>query len=401
MTVIELSEYRDAVVALERLDIEFLQQRLAGKIRVTRPALGEGYILNPQQHVGVVELPSGTLLRSTPKVPIANLVKMLAEALDLPELLEERVDFERVEELLELTARHFVQQVRQIIDGGMHRAYVEQAENRSTLRGRIDFAEDLRANYALRHRVFCRFDEFTWDIPENQVIRQVLELLAAQPHFSRGLRNDLWSTQALMNDVAVGRFVSSDLAGFQYHRFNQRYEAVHRLCGLFLEGASLSEALGAFDGRAFLVDMNALFERFISRVLERRASAGVRVRAQVRTFLDRGRSIPIRPDLVIETGGRPVLVADCKYKAVILNEFRQSDVYQVLAYCTALECDQGMLISPASEVIGEAATVAIRGSDVVIRQVTVDLSVSPMAWDAELDRLTAVVVGLRVQTAVA
>ena len=33
---------------------------------------------------------------------------------------------------------------------------------------------------------------------------------------------------------------------------------IHQLCRLFLEGASLTEELGVFDFRAFLVDMNKL-----------------------------------------------------------------------------------------------------------------------------------------------
>lgn len=383
MTVVELVEYQDRAVDLDRADVEFLQATLGSKIRVTRPPLGDGYILNPQQYVGVVRLPTGRILRCQSKVPITNLTKMLAEAIDLPELLKEQVQLERIDDLLELTARHFVSLVLRLIDAGMYRAYVEQTENRTTIRGRIAFAEDVRTNYALRHRTVCQYAELTWDIPENQVIRQVLRLLAAQPMFSRGLRNDLRSADASMYDVSEGRLQSSDLDRFQYQRFNVAYEPVHRLCRLFLEGASLSEELGSFDGRAFLVDMNMLFERFVTRVLQKRCPVGMRVRDQVHLHLDEERTIPIRPDLVVQRGTNVVRVADCKYKPA-KDDFRNSDVYQLLAYCTVMGAQDGMLIYPRSEFSEGTATVHVRESPISIHQRTIDLAVSPALWDGEL-----------------
>lgn len=383
MSVIELAEYRDSTVQLAPHDLAFLQRVAARRLRISRPLQGDGYVVNPQQFVGVLQLPSGALIRSTPKVPIANLVRMLAEALDLPELFDEHVAYDSVDELLELTARHFAHLARRIVESGMHRAYVEQADNLRALRGRIDFSEDLRANFALRHRVFCRFEEFTWDVPENQVIRQVLRLLSVQPHFSRLLRNDLRSLDQLMGDVTVGRFTPADVTHFSYHRFNDHYRPVHQLCRLFLEGASLSEELGSIDGRAFLVDMNALFERFVTRILQARVPAPIAVRAQLKTHLDQDRLIPIRPDLAFEHSGHVLLVADCKYKAAT-DEFRNSDVYQVLAYCTALHCTQGLLIYPASELSGPGERVTIRGSNVSVQQVRIDLSAQGTGWDAEL-----------------
>lgn len=387
MSSIDLVEYQDLAVELERGDVEFLQSTLSAKIRVSRPALGEGYVLNPQQYVGVVRLPSGQIVRCQSKVPIANLTRMLAEAVDLPELLHERVQLERIDDLLELTARHFVSLVLRLIDAGMHRSYVERTENLTAIRGRIAFAADVRANYALRHRTVCEFAELTWDIPENQVIRQVLRLLAAQPTFTRGLRNELRSADASMSDVAEGRFRATDLDHFHYQRFNAAYEPVHRLCRLFLEGASLSEELGTFDGRAFLVDMNLLFERFVTRVLQKRCPAGLRVRAQAGLNLDEERTIPIRPDLLVQDGSNVIRVADCKYKPA-RDDFRNSDVYQLLAYCTVTGANDGVLIYPRSEFSAQTTAVQIRRSGIGVRQLAIDLSVPLPRWEEELRSMT-------------
>ena len=81
----------------------------------------------------------------------------------------------------------------------------------------------------------------------------------------------------------------------------------------------------------------------------------------------------MRPDLVIRDRGVPRLVADCKYKRLEPDEFRHHDVYQVLAYCTAINVEQGLLVYPVHEV-NVRDEVSIRHAPVIIRQTTLDLS---------------------------
>jgi 5-methylcytosine-specific restriction endonuclease McrBC regulatory subunit McrC len=44
--------------------------------------------------------------------------------------------------------------------------------------------------------------------------------------------------------------------------------------------------------------------------------------------------------------GTVVLVADCKYKRLEPSEFKNHDVYQMLAYCIATKVRGGLLIHP-------------------------------------------------------
>jgi 5-methylcytosine-specific restriction enzyme subunit McrC len=148
---------------------------------------------------------------------------------------------------------------------------------------------------------------------------------------------------------------------------------MHRLCRLFLEGASLSEAEGAFSFRTFLLDMNRLFEAFVTQVLRDRAPTGIAVDAQVQLYLGHEKKVHMRPDLVVKDHGTPRLVADCKYKRLEPDEFVHHDVYQVLAYCTAIHVEQGLLLYPVHEV-DVRDEVSIRNAQVKIRQTTLDLS---------------------------
>lgn len=371
--LIELGEYQDWIGRLGAEDAHFIERELRPSISL-RTELRDGqhvHVLNPNQYVGVVTLPSGTRLECRPRFPVRNLFYMLAVVYDLPFWREERAQFDRLDELLEFMAEFFAAQTEVRINHGLHREYVEQEENLATVRGRVVFAEDARQNYVLRHRTYCRYAEFSWDIPENQILKQVVYLLAGWG-FRPGLRLQLGRIDAELGGITRTLLPASALDRISYHRLNEDYRPLHQLCRLFLEGASLSERAGPVEFRAFLVDMNELFERFVTRVLQQRAPRHTVVYEQENAYLDVRHAIPIRPDIVVRIGGNALLIADCKYKKIEQGEFRNQDVYQVLAYCTAARSPQGALFYPTynAEVRGE---VLIRNSEVLIREITLDL----------------------------
>ncbi len=89
---------------------------------------------------------------------------------------------------------------------------------------------------------------------------------------------------------------------------------------------------------------------------------GGRVAGQDRHFLDHAAKVKLVPDLVWYRNGRPVAVADVKYRAEKPDGYPNADLYQMLAYCVALRLPRGHLIyargsaEPARHVIREAGT---------------------------------------------
>jgi 5-methylcytosine-specific restriction enzyme subunit McrC len=393
--VIELREYEDWVDhegVLEDQDARFIRSELSGRITLRRDPFGGPYILNPNQYAGVVILPSGLRIQSHPKVPVGNLFYMIAVASDLPPPFREQMaQYDRLEMVLEFIAAYFADRVEDRIKQGLHRSYVEREENLSLVRGRIDFTRDTRLNAILRHRKYCRFAEFTWDIPENQILHQVLHLLAGA-QFSRATRVRLGQLEDALAELTPAMFPAGAVDRFHYHRFNDDYRQLHQLCRLFLEGASLSEELGVVDFRTFLVDMNALFEKFIAQVLTDAKPSGILVEPQVHTHLDWARKVLMRPDIVVRRSGSVRLVADTKYKLVEPEEFQHHDVYQILAYCSALRVARGLLIYPLHALETEDA-VHVKNLEVEIRRITVDLSGGILALRAVCSDLAEEVFG--------
>jgi 5-methylcytosine-specific restriction enzyme subunit McrC len=84
----------------------------------------------------------------------------------------------------------------------------------------------------------------------------------------------------------------------------------------------------------------------------------------------------MRPDFVLYgPDGRPCAVVDAKYKAERRGGFPDADLYQMLAYCTALGLGEGHLVYAKGNAAHAAHTV--RHAGIVIHQHALDLDQEP------------------------
>jgi 5-methylcytosine-specific restriction enzyme subunit McrC len=328
-------------------DVLFIQREFGTKIKI-RVELRDGHricVLNPNQYVGVLSLPSGCKLEIHSKVRAQNILYMLSFADGLPwPFLDEHEHFERLDELLEILAELFAARVADLMEAGLYRAYAEEEENLRFVRGRIQFADDLRLNALNRHRTFCAFSELTWDTDENQILRSTLNYLSGLG-FAHDLRLEIAALENQMEEVSLksGRPFSN--YRLHYHRMNEHYRPLHAMCRLFLEGASISEEHGNWISSCFLVDMNDLFERYVSTLLRSQCPSHLDLMIQRRVPFIHPANISVQPDLLVANRDVILLPLDCKYKRGG-ESIAEADLYQLLAYCIVTQSPYGVLIFP-------------------------------------------------------
>jgi 5-methylcytosine-specific restriction enzyme subunit McrC len=310
---------------------------------------------------------------------------MLAIAFDFRSpFRQETARIERLDELLEFVVAYFVELVDARLRRGLYRDYVELEENLGIVRGRIVIGADIQRNAILRHRTYCRYSEFTRDIPENQIIRQVVHHLNGWVRGSE-LRLKLRQIDAVLAEVTPTNLPAAALDRMRYHRLNDDYYPIHQLCRLFLEGASVSEDEGPIDFKTFLIDMNRLFELFVTQILCDLAPRRVTIEGQARAWLDADQQIGIRPDILMRVNGSSAVVADCKYKRLPESEPVEQDLYQVLSYCVTIPAQFGILIYPKTEA-SPYPPVAIRNTAIQIQPVPINLDAAPEDFDGECER---------------
>src|SRR5262249_31137207 len=97
--------------------------------------------------------------------------------------------------------------------------------------------------------------------------------------------------------------------------------------------------------------------------------------------------ITIRPDIVHVVNGRPAVVFDAKYKLQsITSRYANADLYQMLAYCTALGLKTGWLVYAQGTTAPR--THVIRNTDIDVIQYPLDLAAHPRDILDQVDALT-------------
>jgi len=192
---LKLVEQSEIDVELCHEDAGFLEQLKFSVVPCSLSDKGQGlFRVNPQQWVGHFRLPSETIVTIKPKIPSANVLRMLAyaflrwhEPVFRPEEVRYDTDFFLFEPLVWLFNDLVAARARR----GLVQDYIRHEENLSLIRGRLLLLEHIGRNVGYPSRAYCRFFENTVDIPDNQIIRRTLKLLLSNGGWTRNTEHTL------------------------------------------------------------------------------------------------------------------------------------------------------------------------------------------------------------------
>ncbi|MGH2700017.1 MAG: McrC family protein [Actinomycetota bacterium] len=349
------------------------------------PLVPDIWRLRPTTYIGVAEV-AGVELWITPKVEIARLLFLIGYALNPRGWRGEEVALRRETELLPAMAVAFERQADRALQQGLLQGYRRTEESLSVLRGRIREADQLRYRFGLAVPLEVVYDDFTVDIPENRLLLSAALRLLRLPRIPEMVRHRLLRAVTRMVDVdEIPK--GHQLPSWQPTRLNTRYHTAVRLAELVLKAGSVEQATGEVQVSGFLFDMARIFEDFVTVALSEAVRGSIRpVTQDTGWTLDVERRAKIRPDLMLYgEGGSVVGVVDAKYKAERPSGFPDADLYQMLAYCTALGLRQGRLIYAKGN--EEPARYTVRNAGTEILAHALDLQASP---DDILDQLSGI-----------
>lgn len=334
--------------------------------------------LTASSYVGVIPLNEQVVLKVRPRVPIANLTRMVQDTghptVALRAFREYRGHGSADDWVMDLYAEALIDYVDQILNLGLFRQYLRKEGEGGFPRGRIDF-QKTAARFAARgvpNKAVFAWHERTIDIPANRCIKAAL--LKVHTHLTRGVVAKGYGTMLAriagqlnaLEDVSTDesqRFMTDTLvAGIQplpEPRFY--YRPVLNLAVLILRNEGLALELDGNDVQlgSLLIEMNDLFENYVRVVLHREALS----RGWPALVLDQQGAVPLyqQPDLLPEPFGAPMhrLVGpgtnpDAKPDIVV----RTADGTVHLAIEVKNTAKGGLL--PEREEVNQAVTYAVR-----------------------------------------
>jgi 5-methylcytosine-specific restriction enzyme subunit McrC len=301
-------------------------------------------------------------------IPIQNIYFLLCYAWDK---LEEKdvvdVDPVGVTELVDLFARVLINGTNHLLKRGFDRNYVAHEEWTSRLRGKINF-DTVAKTGAVTATLPCEFDELSYDVLHNQLLKATIRRLIRAPGISREnaeVLNGLSRQLAEVRDIEI----TSRLFGqVQLNRNNKFYDFLMKVCELIHHNLLISETAGRSHFIDFTRDemqMAALYEGFVRNFYRLHSRYKVK-REDIRwTWIPEDQAaaglLPkMQTDVSLMSDDRKIII-DCKYTPKVTQRHYQAEadtlrsthLYQLNAYLdNLLPQDAGceaMLLYPTTD----------------------------------------------------
>ena len=357
-----------------------------------RSEVGGRWRLLPTGKVGAVRI-DGLQVQVEPKekVGLTRLLFLLGYASN-PGFRPEDVVGVADQDLWPSLAESLARLAERATGRGVLQGYRTIEESLRTVRGRIRIGVQISRRQGQMIPIEVVYDEFTVDIPENQILRTAIRRMLAVPGLSTSAHARLAHLDGRLAEVSVLR-PGGARPPWRQTRLNEHYAPALRLAEVVLANMSAEPGAGHVRVASFVIDMARVFEDFVGTALTealRRYPGATRTRPQYRTHLDDPApgarpAIHMNLDIAHLVGSSPTLVFDAKYKVAGPGDrYPNADHYQMLAYCTALSVPTAWLVYAGG---GKANRRRIRNTDVEVIEYPLDLRADPRDLLMQVDGL--------------
>ena len=352
------------------------------------PDKADEYILTPDSTVGALEIGStagrytdgpqlSVLIR--PKISIPRLLSMACYAQGKIKFQPRDFSFEEELALPDILARALASHARRAFSRGLLHGYRTEEESLHIVRGRIMFAEQVRRRFSAPLPVEVRYDDFTDDVLANRLVKAAAARLGNMRLRSDMARQGLRRIAAMLDNVSLQEFPPRSVPKVSFDRLNEHYRGVVTLSRIILRHGAFEAHRGAVRAAGFLMDMNEVFQEFVTAALRERLGVSAHtlcsdkeLKGRRRIHLDEAHDVILKPDLTLWDNTRCTFVGDAKYKRIKVESVPNADLYQLLAYATALDLPGGLLIYAKGE--AESHTHSVRHAGKRLEVFALDVS---------------------------
>ena len=281
-------------------------------------------------------------------IPIQNIYYMLSYAFQvLNEQGYKKIATESFQNAADLCAAILAKGVASQLKRGLGKEYVEQSESLSTIKGRIEITDSIKARSIHNKQLVCSYDIFSVNSYMNRVIKTTLEILS-RVDISKSRKKELRKLLVYFADVDTLN-VHCINWNQQYNRNNQTYRMLAAVCYLVIKGLLQTNS----DGNTKLMDfvdeqrMSRLYEKFILEYYIKEFPQLKVTASQIPWIVDDDYKtmLPImQTDIMLEHRGK-VLIIDAKYYShntqtqFDVHTMHSSNLYQIFTYVKNKEAE--------------------------------------------------------------
>ncbi|MFZ2632058.1 MAG: hypothetical protein WA081_20165 [Desulfosalsimonadaceae bacterium] len=293
------------------------------------------------------------------KIPILNIYFLLCYAWDK---LEEKeivdVNAQDVAHLVDLFAKVLIKGTIHLFKKGLDRGYIEQEEESRRLRGKILFGPSLKRNLFQQCIACCQFDELSYDVMHNQILKATFRLLLRVRELDPMLKEDVASLYQRFPNVSGITLEDKHFQRVKLSRNNLFYDFLIHICRIIYDSTMIDEENGKARFQDFdqnEVKMRHLFEAFVRNFYNKEQNKfnvkPEQIKWKLQASGEHDEYLPrMKTDTSLTAKDRSSkIVIETKYKQSILKAAKigwrekiiAENLYQLYAYLKNLEPEGG------------------------------------------------------------
>lgn len=288
-------------------------------------------------------------------IPIKNIYYMLCYAWDR---LEQRdiVEIDNIEgnEIFDLFARILINGINYLIKKGFHRQYTPYNEEINVVKGRININESIKMRSHIKGKLYCKFDELTYNVLYNQILKTTIYNLLGLVDLDNNLKGELTRLYRYFHVIDRITINKKKFSEVQINRNNQYYSFLLDICEIIHDNLFVSESSGEVKFKDFIRDekqMAYVFENFVRNFYKRELIGSKVYRENIKWSQEEGDNLEYLPtmqtDISVEIGSNKMIM-DTKYKKDAfgynydVKKLHSENLYQIFAYLKNIKVKGGI-----------------------------------------------------------
>lgn len=252
----------------------------------------------------------------------------------------------RYHSILDVYFELYLNEVERLVKKGMIKKYRKNQSNQNALKGKLLFAQNIQQNLVHKERFYCEHQVYD----KNHLLHQILYkgLLVLKTFIKDSLKDKLNRLLFEFQDFENINIRKNHFNKIIIDRKNHDYQKAIDIAKIIILNYSPRLNYGNDNLLTLLFDMNALWEEYIFRILQKHKTDEIEVSFQNSDkFWENKR---IRPDIVLKTKNE-TFVIDTKWKIIEANNPSDDDLKQMFVYNLHWKAEKTLLLYPKTNQI--------------------------------------------------
>lgn len=252
----------------------------------------------------------------------------------------------RYHSILDVYFELYLNEIERLVKKGLIKKYRKNQSNQNALKGKLLFAQNIQKNVVHKEHFYCEHQVYD----KNHLLHQILYkgLLVLKTFVNDSLKDKLNRLLFEFQDIENINIQKKHFDKVIIDRKNHDYQKAIDIAKIIILNYSPSLNYGNENLLTLLFDMNALWEEYIFRILQKHKTDEIEVSFQNSDkFWENKR---IRPDIVLKTKDE-TFVIDTKWKIIEANNPSDDDLKQMFVYNLHWKAEKTLLLYPKTNQI--------------------------------------------------